>query len=141
MFSCCLIPFIFGETQPSLHCRHNQPSHRQTFSGPNLAAESGCRTYCSTAALQSLLHNVRVPQFIHLCKLTHRVANRKQVHDLQILESTNSTNTNKQKPVEAQPSPILIVQVLFWIPNHDKFITGFEHSSILLILFHCTSHV
>ena len=64
MFSCCLIPFIFGETQPSLHCRHNQPSHRQTFSGPNLTAESGCRTYCSTAVLQSLLHNVRVPQFI-----------------------------------------------------------------------------
>ena len=49
MFSCCLIPFIFRETQPSLHCRHNQPSHRQTFSGPNLTAESRCRTYCSTA--------------------------------------------------------------------------------------------
>ena len=49
MFSCCLIPFIFRETKPRLYCRHNQPSHHQTFSGPNLNAESGCRTYCSTA--------------------------------------------------------------------------------------------
>ena len=51
MFSCCLIPFIFRETKPSLYWSPQsvQPSPEQTFSGPNLTAESGCRTYCSTA--------------------------------------------------------------------------------------------
>ena len=77
MFSCCLIPFIFRETQ------HNPVCTVATIS-PAIARPSLVLIWLQsqgaehTAVLQSLLHNFTVPQFIHLCKLIHRVANKKQ---------------------------------------------------------------
>ena len=56
----------WNKTPSVLSPQSVQPSPEQTFSGPNLTAESGCRTYCSTAALQSLVTQLTMLEMTHL---------------------------------------------------------------------------